>query len=83
MNFEEAIAELESNKKKMRFSRMSSICSNFFGKPRAHGTSHHVFKMPWPGDPRINIQNVKGKVPVYQVEQAIEALRKLQELKKT
>ncbi|HRJ89834.1 MAG TPA: hypothetical protein PLN05_11425 [Pyrinomonadaceae bacterium] len=39
--------------------------------------SHHIFKMPWPGDPRLNIQSDKGKAKPYQVEQVIAALNKL------
>ena len=30
-------------------------------KPRQLGTSHSIFKTPWVGDPRINIQDDKGK----------------------
>jgi hypothetical protein len=35
-----------------------------------------VFKMPWPGDPRINIQSSKGNAKAYQVKQAIAAIDK-------
>ena len=30
-----------------------------------------VFKTPWQGDPRVNIQNAKGKAKVYQVRQVL------------
>jgi hypothetical protein len=36
-----------------------------------------VFKTPWPGDPRVNIQNDKGKAKAYQVRQVLEAISKL------
>jgi hypothetical protein len=37
--------------------------------------------MPWPGDPRINIQNHKGMAKPYQVRQVIRAINKLEDLK--
>ena len=33
--------------------------------------------MPWAGDPRINLQEEKGKGKAYQVRQALEAIDKL------
>jgi hypothetical protein len=38
-----------------------------------------VFKMPWPGDPRVNIQNKGGKAKPYQVKQVLTAVKKLEE----
>lgn len=71
----EYIAELE--KGNVRFARLRSICETFFGPPRVPG-SHHIFKMPWAGDPRINIQEGSGgKAKDYQVKQVIAALTKL------
>jgi hypothetical protein len=63
----------------VRFSDLLKVCESFFGKPRHATGSHVIFKMPWPGDPRINLQSDKGKAKPYQVRQAllaIEALRK-------
>ena len=45
---------------------------------RQHGSSHCVFKTPWPGDPRVNIQNQKGKAKPYQVRQVLLAIEKLE-----
>jgi hypothetical protein len=43
--------------------------------------SHYVFKTPWQGDPRINLQKLKGNfAKPYQVRQVLSALRKLKEL---
>ena len=28
------------------------VCQTYFGKPRQDGSSHAIFKTPWPGDPR-------------------------------
>jgi hypothetical protein len=36
-----------------------------------------IFKTPWIGDPRINIQNDGGKAKAYQVDQVLLALDKL------
>ena len=43
----------------------------------AVGFSHAVFKTPWVGDPRVNIQNDKGKAKAYQVRQVLAAIDKL------
>ena len=43
-------------------------------------TSHRVYKTPWPGDPRVNIQKGKGgKAKAYQVKQVLTAIKKLEE----
>lgn len=62
-----------------RFADLLKICEEFFGKPRQSGTSHTIFKTPWPGDPRVNIQNDKGKAKAYQVRQVLLAIDKLKE----
>ena len=36
-----------------------------------------LYKTPWQGDPRINIQNDKGKAKGYQVKQVLLAMEKL------
>jgi hypothetical protein len=48
------------------FSDLMKVCKAYFGKPRQDGSSDSIFKTPWPGDPRINIQNAKGKAKPYQ-----------------
>ena len=45
----------------VRFADLKKVCEAHFGKPRQTGTSHAIFKTPWVGDPRINIQDNKGK----------------------
>jgi hypothetical protein len=75
----EAITELD-NAKEIRFKRLVKICESFFGDYRVGG-SHHIFKTPWQGDPRINLQKGKGtNAKPYQVRQVLRALRKLKEL---
>ncbi len=63
----------------VRFADLLKVCKEYFGKPRQSGSSHAVFKTPWPGDPRVNIQNDKGKAKAYQVRQVLAALDKLKE----
>jgi hypothetical protein len=65
----------------VRFADLYRICVECFGEPRQRGTSHAIFKTPWPGDPRVNIQNDKGKAKPYQVRQVLLAIGKLKELR--
>ena len=62
----------------VRFSDLKKVCEAYFGKPRQTGTSHAIFKMPWAGDPRINIQDQKGMAKAYQVRQVLLAIEKLE-----
>lgn len=65
----------------VRFVDLLKVCEDCFGKPRQSGSSHTIFKTPWQGDPRINIQNDKGKAKAYQVKQVLLAVDKLKEIK--
>ena len=60
------------------FNDLSKVCKTYFGKPRQDGSSHAIFKTPWPGDPRVNIQNAKGKAKPYQVRQVLQAIDKME-----
>jgi len=60
------------------YNDLRATCIHFFGEPRQSGTSHAVFKMPWAGDPRVNIQKSKtGNAKPYQVRQVLKAIDKL------
>ena len=59
------------------FNDFKKVCECYFGKPRQGSSSHAIFKTPWPGDPRVNIQNAKGKAKPYQVRQVLQAIEKL------
>jgi hypothetical protein len=61
----------------VRFADLFKVCVGIFGEPRQQGTSHAIFKTPWPDDPRVNIQNDKGKAKAYQVRQVLAAIDKL------
>jgi hypothetical protein len=65
----------------IRFADLKKVCAAFFGKPRQTGTSHMVFKTPWSGDPRINIQDDEGKAKAYQVRQVLLAIEKLESIR--
>lgn len=62
----------------VRFADLKRICLEYFGKPRQTGSSHTIFKTPWVGDPRINIQDDQGKAKAYQVRQVLLAIDKLE-----
>ncbi len=62
----------------VKFTELCKVCDHYFGKPRQSGTSHRVYKTPWQGDPRVNIQNSKGKAKAYQVRQVLRAIERLE-----
>jgi hypothetical protein len=51
----------------VRYADVFKVCEHFFGQARSSWTSHAVFKTPWAGDPRVNIQNDHGMAKEYQV----------------
>jgi hypothetical protein len=75
---DDILAQMKQNPKDVRFSDLCKVCENFFGKPRKSARSHQVYRTPWQGDPRINIQNHKGKAKAYQVKQVLLALERLE-----
>jgi len=80
-NLSQMIEKIRTGQKGVRFNDLVKVCDSCFGKPRQSGSSHRVYKMPWTGDPRVNIQNDKGKAKVYQVKQVLAAIDKLEEIK--
>ena len=66
------------NPKGVRFRDLARVCDACFGEPRQRSGSHRVYRTPWPGDPRVNIQGVKGMAKAYQVRQVIRAIEKLE-----
>jgi len=67
---------MRSSPQNVRYIDRRKVCEHYFGAPRQDGTSHAVFKTPWPGAPRVNIQDSKGKGKPYQVRQVLEAIDK-------
>lgn len=72
------LAKMKQNPKGIRFAELSKVCDHYFGKPRKSGTSHRVYKTAWAGDPRVNIQNSRGKAKAYQVRQVLLAIERLE-----
>ena len=72
------ISEFKHNPKGVRFNDLCKLCNSIFGKPRQEGTSHCVYKTPWQGDPRVNIQNDHGMAKAYQVKQVLKAIEYLE-----
>ena len=60
------------------FSDLCKVCDHHFGTPRSRGTSHRVYRTPWEGEPRVNIQNSKGDAKAYQVRQVLRAIDELE-----
>jgi hypothetical protein len=72
------IAVLRDNPSGVRFSDLCKVCDHYFGQARQSSGSHRVYKTPWIGDPRVNIQNDKGKAKTYQVKQVLKAIERLE-----
>jgi hypothetical protein len=75
---DDILAQMEENPRNIRFSDLCKVCDHFFGGPRQSRSSHRVYKTPWQGDPRINIQSHKGKAKAYQVKQVLLAIERLE-----
>ncbi len=81
-SIDDLLAEMRGNPANVRFADVCKVATHFFGEPRNKGSSHYVWKMPWAGDPRINLQDAGGKAKPYQVRQALQAIDRLLEEKK-
>jgi hypothetical protein len=76
--FDDLLKRIRRNPNNVRFSELCKIGDHFFGDPRKKKSSHRVYKTPWQGDPRVNIQNDEGKAKAYQVKQVLLAIEKLE-----
>ena len=74
----EKLKQFKKNPKDVKFSELCKVCDFYFGAARQSGSSHRVYKTPWRGDPRVNIQNSKGKAKAYQVKQVLKAIERLE-----
>ena len=70
---------MRRNPTNVRFTDLARVCDAQFGGPRQKATSHRVCRTPWRDDPRVNIQNDKGKSKPYQVRQVLKAIDKLEQ----
>ena len=69
---------MHENPKGVRFKDLCRVCDHYFGTARQRSSSHRIYRMPWQGDPRVNIQNEKGMAKAYQVRQVLKAIERLQ-----
>jgi hypothetical protein len=76
-SIEKILAQMRSEPANVRFADLQRVCEFFFGKPRQNGSSHAIYKTPWPGNPRVNIQSDKGKAKSYQVRQVLLAIERI------
>ena len=74
---EKILEQMGRESASVRFGDLQKVCEVYFGKPRHSGGSHSIYKMPWQGDPHVNIQNDKGKAKAYQVRQVLLAIERL------
>ena len=65
------------NVNNVTFKELLELCRQHFGEPRVAG-SHHIFKTPWQGEPRINLQRDGKMAKPYQVRQVKKALETLE-----
>jgi hypothetical protein len=73
------IEQMRRSPQNVRFDDLAAVCTDRFGQPRQEGTSHQVYKTPWHGDPRVNIQRGKdGNAKAYPVRQVLAAIGKLE-----
>ncbi len=77
-NSKEIIQQMKHNPQGIRYADLCKICDHYFGEARQASGSHRVYKTPWQGDPRVNIQNYKGKAKAYQVKQVLRAIERLE-----
>lgn len=75
---EKILAQIKLNPKDVRFRDLCKLCDFYFGRRRQVGSSHRIYRNPWQGDPRVNIQNDRGKAKAYQVRQVLLAIERLE-----
>jgi hypothetical protein len=74
----EILEKMRKNPSGLRFTEVCRICDHYFGQARQASGSHRIYKTPWIGDPRVNIQSYKGYAKAYQVRQIIKAIERLE-----
>ncbi len=76
-DIESIIQKMNQNPKGIRFNDLCKVCDHYFGDARQKSTSHIIYKTPWIGNPRVNIQNDKGQSKAYQVKQVLVAIERI------
>ncbi|GAA2175623.1 hypothetical protein GCM10009846_26230 [Agrococcus versicolor] len=77
-SIERILEQMRRAPARVRFDDVAKVCAHHFGAPRTSGSSHRVYRTPWRGDPRVNIQRSKdGSAKPYQVKQVLWAIDRL------
>ena len=72
------ILTMRNNPNGVRFAELCKVCDHYFGQARHTSGSHRVYKTPWVGDPRVNIQSNKGMSKAYRVKQVLKAIERME-----
>lgn len=75
---ERLLARMRENPQGVRFGDLCKVCDHYLGAPRQRGGSHRIYRTPWPGDPRVNVQDDRGFAKPYQVRQVLRAIETLE-----
>ena len=78
-SIDEILERMRRQPRGVRFVDLCRVCDGFFGEARQRSSSHRVYKTPWQGDPRVNIQNAKGMAKAYQVRQVLRAVERVRD----
>ena len=73
---DKVVAAMRNSPENVRYGDLVKVCEHYFGAARHQARSHAVYRTPWHGDPRVNIQEAKGKAKPYQVRQVLRAITK-------
>ncbi len=75
---DDLVARMRQNPRGVRFADLCKVCDFYFGEARQRGSSHRIYRTPWQGDPRVNIQDHEGMAKAYQVRQVLRAIERLE-----
>jgi len=77
---EKILATMREAPHNVRYADLEKVCEHYFGQARQQGTSHAVYRTPWQGNPRVNIQcGGNGRAKAYQVRQVLAAVNRVKE----
>jgi len=76
VKIDDILLNMKWDPKNERFHDLCKIFDHYFGEVHRLSGSHRIYRTPWQGDPRINIQNSKGKDEAYQIKQVLLAIDK-------
>lgn len=72
------LSQMRADAKGVKFNDLCKVCDAYFGEARQSGSSHRIYRTPWEGNPRVNIQNARGMSKAYQVKQVLQAIERIE-----